>query len=91
MAEDPKKPVEPPKKVEPEVADPDAPVNPPEDKGDDVGGNKGKNILEDKKEKTQKEETLEKIQTILAEYGGLESQIPLTSEYWNLLNVYRGL
>ena len=82
MSEDPKKPVV-------EVKDP--PVNPPEKKEEEMGGNKGKSVLEAKKEKTQKEEVLEKIQAILAEYGGLESNIPLTSDYWNLLNTYRGL
>lgn len=34
---------------------------------------------------------LKKIGEILAQYGGLESDVPINHEYWNLVNQYRGL
>jgi hypothetical protein len=34
-------------------------------------------------------ELLRKIGDIAKDYGGLEANIPLTHEYWNLLNQYR--
>jgi hypothetical protein len=37
----------------------------------------------------ERKEDLEKIQKILAEFGGAESNIPITHEYWVLLNRYR--
>ena len=45
------------------------------------------------KEKDKKDmaELLEEVQTILAEHGGLESNIGHASEYWGLMNSYRGL
>jgi len=39
--------------------------------------------------KKGREEALEKIQEILKQHDGLEANIPLTSEYWGLLNRYR--
>jgi hypothetical protein len=43
--------------------------------------------------KSRKEIVLEKIQAILAEHGGLESNIPARRdhEYWGLINEYRSL
>jgi hypothetical protein len=41
-------------------------------------------------EEKEKKEALEKIQAILKEFGGAESNIPITHEYWVLLNRYRG-
>lgn len=37
----------------------------------------------------EKAELLDKIQRILKEYDGLESNVPQNSEYWDLLNRYR--
>lgn len=37
----------------------------------------------------EKQKTLEQIQYILKEHGGLESNIPRNSEYWDLCNKYR--
>jgi len=39
--------------------------------------------------KKGKEEAFKKIQEILKQHDGLEANIPLTSEYWGLLNRYR--
>ena len=39
----------------------------------------------------QKAAALTKLGEILAEYDNQESTIPLTHEYWTLLNVYRAL
>ena len=41
--------------------------------------------------KTEKEECLEKMNAILAEHGGLEGNVGMTSEYWDLLKKYRSL
>jgi hypothetical protein len=40
-------------------------------------------------EEKEKMELLRKIGDIAKDYGGLEANIPLTHEYWNLLNQYR--
>ena len=34
---------------------------------------------------------LEEATTVLREYGGAESNIPVTNGYWGLMNTYRGL
>jgi hypothetical protein len=39
----------------------------------------------------QKKETLEEATVILREYGNAESNIPISSSYWGLMNTYRGL
>lgn len=44
-----------------------------------------------KKEKSEKDELLEQIGAVLTEYHGLESNIPVNHEYWNLLAKYRSL
>lgn len=47
-----------------------------------------------KAEKTaaeQKTATHARLGEILLEYGNLESSIPTSHEYWQLLNVYRAL
>jgi hypothetical protein len=41
------------------------------------------------KEDKEREELLKKIGDIVKKYGGLEGNIPLTSEYWGLVNQYR--
>lgn len=41
--------------------------------------------------KTEKEECLDKMNSILAEAGGLESNVGMTSEYWDLQRKYRSL
>ena len=38
-----------------------------------------------------KEEVLAELGAILAAHGNLESNIPLTHEYWIKLNLYRGM
>lgn len=38
-----------------------------------------------------KQECLNKIQDILKEYGGIESNISPNHEYWKLVNQYRGM
>jgi|SRR6188472_2713680 len=43
------------------------------------------------KREKEREEVLAKAREILVEYHGQEANIPLTSEYWNLMNVQRGL
>jgi len=48
----------------------------------------GKVIKDD--DKPQKAENLAKIQEILSQYGGQESNIPTNHEYWDLVNKYRG-
>jgi len=52
-----------------------------------------KSEVETKVEKSRKEIVTERIQEILKEYDGLESNIPATKghEYWNLLNELRSL
>jgi hypothetical protein len=40
-------------------------------------------------EQKKKAEILLKIQKVLGQYNGEESNIPITSNYWNLLNEYR--
>jgi hypothetical protein len=40
-------------------------------------------------EEREKLELLKKIGEIVKDYGGLEANIPLTHEYWNLLNQFR--
>lgn len=45
--------------------------------------------VEKKVEKTEKEKLLERAQAILKEHDNLESQIPLNSEYWTLMNMVR--
>lgn len=45
---------------------------------------------DDKKVDPQKAENLAKIQEILSQYGGQESNIPTNHEYWDLVNKYRG-
>lgn len=42
-----------------------------------------------KRVKDKKKECLRKISNILAEYGGLESNIPITHQYWQLVGQYR--
>ena len=54
-----------------------------------------KTVAEDVKGRFLREETTEKIElrnritAILADYGGMESNIPYTHEYWDLLNRFR--
>ena len=43
------------------------------------------------KKEVEKKECLAKATVILEEYNGAESNIPLGSEYWSLMNRYRGL
>ncbi len=43
------------------------------------------------KEVTPKEKVLKRIGEILKEYNGMESNIPYTHEYWELVNKYRGM
>lgn len=47
-------------------------------------------ISSDEKAK-QKEEIHNKIEAIVKEYGGKETDIPLGHDYWNLVNQYRGM
>ena len=37
----------------------------------------------------EKKETLGRIQDILNRYDGMEANIPISSEYWDMLNRYR--
>ena len=46
---------------------------------------------EAKPELTEKEKMLVRIQEILGEHNGMESNIPVSHEYWDLTNRYRGL
>lgn len=39
----------------------------------------------------EKSDVLQQIGEILAEYGGLESNIPHSHDYWELTNRYRAL
>lgn len=39
----------------------------------------------------EKAALLKKIGEVLAQYQGMESNIPLNHEYWNLLNRFRSL
>ena len=39
----------------------------------------------------EKKELIRSIGNILSQYGGKESDVPITSEYWELLNRYRGM
>jgi len=41
------------------------------------------------KRKKEKEEIHKKLEEKLAEHGGRESDIPMNSDYWQLLNSYR--
>lgn len=43
------------------------------------------------KSSAEKLEVLKRIQEILKEYDGKESDIPLNHNYWNLVNQYRGM
>jgi len=43
----------------------------------------------EEKKLTEKEELHKKAAAILAKYGGKESEIPLSSEYWDLMNQFR--
>jgi hypothetical protein len=45
--------------------------------------------VEKTEEEIEKEKVLEEIQAILRQYNNIESDIPLTSNYWGLLNIYR--
>lgn len=39
----------------------------------------------------QRRQLLDAANKILAQYGNHESEIPLDSEYWSIMNKYRGL
>jgi hypothetical protein len=47
--------------------------------------------VKERKEQKEKERTelIEKIGDIVKEHGGLEANIPLSHEYWGLVNRYR--
>jgi hypothetical protein len=46
-------------------------------------------VVVDEAKKKLKEERLAKIGDSLQQYGGKESDIPINSDYWNLVNQYR--
>jgi hypothetical protein len=70
----------------------DKPVPTPPGASEEVKGER-KYTLEEKKANREKEkkELLEQAQEILAEYGGAEGNVPLTSPYWELMNRHRSL
>lgn len=43
------------------------------------------------KEKTESDKLNDRIAAIIAEYEGIESNIPLSHEYWTLLNTRRAV
>jgi hypothetical protein len=45
----------------------------------------------EKEKEKEKEKVLKQIQDILNDHGGLESNIGIPNEYWQLKNIYRGL
>lgn len=44
-----------------------------------------------KKEKTEAQTLLENATTILKEYGMKETNVPINSPYWDMMNRYRAL
>lgn len=45
--------------------------------------------VKEEKKKSPKEEVFDRIQTILSEYNGMQSNIPLNHEYWDLVARHR--
>jgi len=43
------------------------------------------------RESLESDEVLGKAHLILDQYGGIEGNIPVSSDYWNLMNRFRGL
>lgn len=82
MAE-PVKPSDAPKPVSSDPSDQQKQQNP-------VKEFQAKHLPEDPKEH-ERMDLLKKIGDIVKDYGGLEANIPLSSEYWGLLNQYRSL
>ena len=47
--------------------------------------------IEAKADEREKTELLKKMGDTIAEYGGLENNIPIAHEYWGMANQYRAL
>lgn len=65
------------------------PSSVPEGKVAPVPGKDTEATKKEAEKAKEKAELLDKIQRILKEYDGLESNVPQNSEYWDLLNRYR--
>jgi hypothetical protein len=97
MADRPEtKPVEPPKpnqdlpKSDTDRPHPEPhPGDPRRPHAEQLPADKKRRQEEEEAEEKEKKEALEKIQKILGDFGGAESNIPITHEYWVLLNQYR--
>ncbi len=48
-------------------------------------------VVPEKVVENSKTECLRQITNILSEHGGLESNIPVTHQYWSLTNQYRNM
>lgn len=90
MAEHPTPPPVPPNELK-------APVKPLEKTKEEQEQEK-KKAEQDKQDKEkaekkakEKAELLSKIQEVLHDNDGLESNIPMNSDYWDMVNRYRGL
>ncbi len=62
-----------------------------EEKKEEVKFSSGVTIEEKIAKSNDKKAFLEKAVAILKEYGNMESNIPIGSEYWELMNKYRSL
>jgi hypothetical protein len=90
MTEPVKSPTKPVPPEEPKTAAVQVPIPDPKlQKSQEQVDKETKDNLKLTEEQKKKAEILLKIQKVLDQYNGEESNIPITNNYWNLLNEYR--